>query len=297
MSHAAAESVAEPAPPQRPRALQRLLRNRGALVGLSIVALALVLSVFAPLLAPHDPNEPFGALTVTPAGIPIGPSRMFPLGADPLGRCVLSRLLYGGRVSLAVAFASTAILAVVGTVVGVLSGYFRGKTDTVLMRGVDVLMSFPFLLVVMAVNKAVARPGIWVMFLILGLLSWTGVARQVRARTLQLRELDYVTAARALGATHERILFRHLLPNLASLVTVLASSVIGSMIMSESVLSYLGVGVVPPTASWGSMLQDGEALLRTAPRLTLVPGLAILVTVVGFNLLGEGLRDALDPKE
>ncbi len=277
-------------------ALRRFRKNRGALVGAVIVAITIVLSVFAPLFAPHDPDMPFKSRTLTTRGVPIGPDRAFPLGADPLGRCELSRLLYGGRVSLSVALASTALLAVVGTLVGVLAGYFGGWLDTGLMRFVDVLLSFPFLLVVMAINRAVTRPGIWVLFLVLGLLSWTGMSRQVRAKVLQVKELDFVAAARALGASPARVVLRHVLPNVASVIIVIATTLIADMIIVESVLSYLGVGVVPPTSSWGSMLQESEGLMRAAPRLTVLPMGAILVTVIGFNLLGEGLRDAFDPK-
>lgn len=277
-------------------AYDRFRKSRGAMAGAVIVALTLVLSMFAPWIAPNDPDTPFKSRTLTTRGVPIGPDRQFPLGADPLGRCELSRLLYGGRVSLSVALASTALLAVVGTLVGLVAGYFGGWLDTALMRFVDVLLSFPFLLVVMAINRAVTRPGIWVLFLVLGLLSWTGMSRQVRAKVLQVKELDFVTAARALGASPARIVMRHVLPNVASVIIVIASTIIADMIIVESVLSYLGVGVVPPTSSWGSMLQESEGLMRAAPRLTVLPMAAILLTVIGFNLLGEGLRDAFDPR-
>jgi peptide/nickel transport system permease protein len=270
--------------------------HRGAVAGALIVALVTALSIAAPLLAPHGPNEPFTSRALSSLGLPIGPDHDFPLGADALGRCELSRLLYGGRVSLTVAAATTLLLALVGTLVGVVAGYFGGAIDALLMRLVDALMSFPFLIVVMAVNKAVAKPGIWVLFLVLGLLAWTGMSRQVRAKTMQIKQLDYVTAAVALGASTPRVLFRHVLPNVARLVVIVATTYVAQMILVESALSFLGVGVVPPTSSWGSMLQEAGPLLRTAPRLTLIPGAFIVLTVLGFNLLGEGLRDALDPK-
>jgi peptide/nickel transport system permease protein len=279
-----------------PRAIARFRRNRGAFVGLFIVVVAVVLSVLAPLLAPHDPDIPFKSRTLTTQGVPIGPTREFPLGADAVGRCELSRLLYGGRVSLIIAFASTAIVVVLGTGVGLIAGYFGGAADTALMRLVDALMTFPFMLTVMALNRVVRRPGLWVVFVVLGALSWLSLSRQVRARTLQLKEQDFVLAARALGASSTRVLTRHILPNLVTLVIVIATSVVAQMILAESALSMLGVGVVPPTASWGSMLQESESLTRAVPRLTLLPGAAILLTVVGFNLLGEGLRDAFDPR-
>ncbi len=279
-----------------PRAVARFRRNRGALAGLVIVLVAVVLSTLAPLLAPHNPDTPYKNRTLTTQGVPIGPTREFPLGADAVGRCELSRVLYGGRVSLIVAFAATGIVVLLGTLVGLVAGYFGGTLDTVLMRGVDTLMTFPFMLTVMALNRVVARPGLWVVFVVLGALSWTSLARQVRAKTLQLREQEFVLAARALGASTPRVLLVHVLPNLATLIIVIATSVVAQMILAESALSMLGVGVVPPTASWGSMLQESESLTRAVPRLTLVPGVAIVLTVVGFNLLGEGLRDAFDPK-
>ncbi len=278
------------------RGWRRFKRNRGALVGAGIVTLVVVAAILAPWIAPHPPNETYRSLTLTRLGVPIGPTRQFPLGADTVGRCEMSRLIYGARVSLEVAFAATALLALVGTLVGLLAGYFGRWLDAALMRFVDLLTSFPFLLIVMAINKAVRRPGVWVIFLVLGLLSWPGLSRQVRAKVLQVRELEYVTAARALGASHARILFRHILPNVFSVVVVISTMLVAEMIIAEAVLSYLGVGVVPPTASWGSMMSEGEALLRAVPRLLFVPGAAVVVTVVGFNLLGEGLRDALDPK-
>ncbi|MEZ4410769.1 MAG: ABC transporter permease [Polyangiales bacterium] len=279
-----------------PRAVRRFRRNRGAFAGAVIVALAVVLAVFAPVLAPHDPNLPFRGRTLTDQGVPIGPTREFPLGADAVGRCELSRLLYGARVSLSVAFAATTIVIVLGTAVGVVAGYFGGWPDLALMRAVDALLSFPFLLVVMTLNRVIQKPDLWVVFVVLGGLSWPSMSRQVRAKVLQLRELDFVTAARALGASHARVITRHVLPNLVSIVVVISTTLVAEMIVAESALSYLGVGVVPPNASWGSMLHQSESLTRAVPRLTLAPGLAILVTVVGFNLLGEGLRDAFDPK-
>lgn len=279
-----------------PRAVRRFRRNRGAFVGALIVVFAMALGVLAPKLAPHDPNLPFRSRALTDQGVPVGPSQMFPLGADAVGRCELSRLLYGARVSLSVAFAATGIVVLLGTAVGVIAGYFGGWLDVGLMRGVDALLSFPFLLVVMTLNRVIQKPDLWVVFVVLGGLSWPSMSRQVRAKVLQLRELDFVTAARALGASHSRVITRHILPNLVSLIVVIATTLVAEMIVAESALSYLGVGVVPPNASWGSMLQQSESLTRAVPRLTLAPGLAILVTVVGFNLLGEGLRDAFDPR-
>lgn len=279
-----------------PRALQRLRAHRGALAGATIIAVVILLAVLAPWLSPHAPDEILSARVVGEDGLPVGPTWSLPLGADPLGRCELSRLLFGARVSLAVAAGATLLVAAVGVSVGLLAGYAGGVLDAALMRGVDALMSFPFLLVVMALNRVVAHPRPWVVFAVLGGLAWPGMARQVRARTMQLRAMDFAVAARALGASHARVLARHILPNLTPLVIVVSTTVVAEMILAESVLTYLGVGVAPPTASWGSMLHESEPLTRSVPRLTAAPGLAILATVCGFNLLGEGLRDALDPR-
>ncbi len=276
-------------------AYRRFRAHRGGRIGAAIVAVVVGVALAAPLVAPHAPDQPFMAQAFDALDVPIGSTREFPLGADALGRCELSRLLFGARISLAVAFAATALAVVVGTLVGGVAGYFGGKIDTVLMRFVDALLSFPFLLVVMAINKAVARPGIGITFLALGLFAWTGMSRQVRAKVMQTKELEFVAAARALGASVPRILWSHILPSALPLVIVLASLAAADVLVAESALSFLGVGVVAPTSSWGSMLRDAEPLMATAPALSFIPGAAILVTVVGFNLLGEGLRDAFDP--
>lgn len=279
-----------------PRAIARFRRNRGAFTGLIIVALAVLLSALAPLLAPHDPDTPFKSRTLTTQGVPIGPTREFPLGADAVGRCELSRLLYGGRVSLIVAFASTAIVVVLGTGVGLLSGYFGGATDTALMRLVDALMTFPFMLTVMALNRVVHRPGLWVVFLVLGALSWLSLARQVRARTLQLKEQEFVLAARAGGVALPRLILVHLIPNVLPLVVVQASLGLAGAILAEASLSFLGLGIQPPTPSWGAMINAGRSHLLDAPHLTLFPGLAIVFAVVALNFLGDALVDRLDPR-
>lgn len=279
-----------------PRGLARLRRHRGAMLGLALIVAVSALALLAPWIAPNAPDEILGGRIVGGDGLPIGPTRALPLGADAVGRCLLSRLLYGARVSLTVAAGATTLVALLGVAVGVVAGYFGRALDAVLMRAVDALMSLPFLLVVMALNRIIAHPRPWVIFAVLGGLAWPSMARQVRARTMHLRAMDFVMAARALGASHARVLARHILPNLVSLVIVIATTMVAEMIIAESVLTYLGVGVAPPTASWGSMLQESEPLTRSVPRLAAAPGLAILVTVVGFNLLGEGLRDAFDPK-
>lgn len=279
-----------------PRAWRRFKKNRGAVAGGVLVVLVLLVGFVGPMLAPYAPDRIFDG-GLTDDGTPIGPNDAFLLGADNIGRDELSRLLYGGRVSLSVALAAVAIAGCLGFGAGLLSGYFRGYLDLGLMAIVDFVLSLPFLLVAIALNRVIENPALWTLCLLLGLLSWTTLARVTRAKTMQVRELEYVHAARALGATHGRIVLRHILPNVLGPAIVIATTMIANMIIVESAMSFLGLGVKPPTASWGSMLRDGQEYLQYAPRLILYPGALIVATVFGFNLLGEGLRDALDPKE
>ncbi len=279
-----------------PRAWRRFKKNRGAVAGGVLVILVMGIGFIGPMLAPHGPDRIFDeGLTVD--GSPAGANAIFLLGADNIGRDELSRLLYGGRVSLSVALAAVAMAGVLGFGAGLLSGYFRGALDISLMAIVDFVLSLPFLLVAIALNRVIENPQLWTLCVLLGLLSWTTLARVTRAKTLQVRELEYVHAARAIGATHPRIILRHILPNVLGPAIVIATTMIANMIIVESAMSFLGLGVKPPTASWGSMLRDGQEYLQYAPRLILYPGVLIVATVFGFNLLGEGLRDALDPKE
>ncbi|MCB9591247.1 MAG: ABC transporter permease [Sandaracinaceae bacterium] len=279
-----------------PRAWRRFKKNRGAVAGGVLVIAVMTVGFVGPMLAPHPPDDIFDA-GLTEDGTPVGPNDLFVLGADNIGRDELSRLLYGGRVSLSVALTAVAIAGLLGFGAGLVSGYFKGALDLSLMAIVDFVLSLPFLLIAIALNRVIENPALWTLCLLLGLLSWTTLARVTRAKTLQVRELEYVHAARALGATHLRILLRHVLPNVLGPAIVIGSTMIANMIIVESAMSFLGLGVKPPTASWGSMLRDGQEYLQYAPRLILYPGALIVMTVFGFNLLGEGLRDALDPKE
>lgn len=282
-----------------PRAWTRFRKNKGAFLGLALVAIATLTAVVGPQVAPHDPNEQFRETLVDSRGLPMAPLEVpgHLLGADSIGRDELSRLLHGGAVTMLVAFLATALAVSLGTLVGILSGFFRGPVDAAFMRLVDLLLSLPFLLLAIAIKRVVADPGLEVLVLILALLSWTTLARVVRAKTLQVRELEYVLAARALGMSHGRILLRHVLPNVAGPIIVLGTTLVAQLILFESALSFLGLGVEPPNASWGSMLREGSELIDSAPRLLLYPAAFIVMTVFGFNLLGEGLRDAFDPKE
>lgn len=269
--------------------------NRGAVVGLVLVTSAIVLAFLGPHLAPRPPTEQF-ASGLSNLGIPAAPGSEFPLGADALGRDELSRLLHGGRVSMEVALTATAIALSLGILVGVLSGYFGGLLDAAAMRLVDVLLSLPFLLIAIAINRAMASTDLSTLYLLLGFFSWPALARVTRAKVQQVRQLEYVAAVRALGATHPRILLRHVLPNVIGPAIVLGTGMVADMIIVESAMSFLGLGVQPPTASWGSMLFESRELMAYAPHLLIAPAVLITMTVFGFNLLGEGLRDALDPR-
>ena len=279
-----------------PRALRRFRNNRGALAGAVLVGLVSLMALIGPLFSPHAPEEQFPR-GLTEQGLPRVPGAAgFLLGTDTLGRDELSRLLHGGMVSMQVAVFATALSLLLGMSVGVLSGYFGGVFDRICMRAVDVLLSLPFLLIAIAVNRAVANPNLGSLYLLLGALSWPALARITRAKVMQVRALDYVAAVNALGARTARILLRHVLPNVLGPAVVIGTTMVADMIMAESAMSFLGLGVQPPQASWGSMLYEGRDALAYAPHLLLAPGILIALTVFGFNLLGEGLRDALDPK-
>jgi peptide/nickel transport system permease protein len=268
--------------------LRQLQRNRMALAGALIVAAMFFLALAAPLWG-RDP----GAIDI--ASKLLSPTWFHPMGTDDLGRDVLARILYGARISLLVGFVAVGIATLLGIVVGALAGFYGGWLDALLMRFVDIMLCFPTFFLILAVI-AFLDPSIWNIMIIIGLTGWMGVARLVRAEFLSLRERDFVLAARALGASDGRLIFRHILPNALSPVLVSATLGVAGAILTESALSFLGIGVQPPTPSWGNMLIAGKQTLGTAWWLSLFPGLAILFTVLGYNLLGEGIRDALDPR-
>jgi peptide/nickel transport system permease protein len=269
---------------------RQLKKNPLALAGGAVVLLLAAVAVAAPLLAPYDP----AAYDVKRILVP--PSRAHFLGTDQIGRDVLSRMLYGARVSLAVGFVAVGIAMLIGTVVGVVAGYYGGAADALIMLGVvDVMLTFPRFFLLLAVI-AMLQPSIFVIMAVIGVTGWMGVARLVRAEVLTLKERDFVHSARALGAGDLRLMFRHILPN--ALVPVLISAILGvaGAVLTEAGLSFLGLGVQPPTPTWGNILSDGKANIEIAWWLSLYPGVAILVTVLSYNLCGEGLRDALDPR-
>jgi len=281
------------------RAFRRFRRNKGALAGLVLVVAVTALGLVGPWLAPYDPVDQFTDTLLLGNGLPAGPG-VDPghwLGGDVLARDELSRLLSGARVSMLVAYLATALAVLIGVTLGLVSGYVGGRIDTLLMRLVDVVLSMPFLLIAIVMQRVWDAPGIWTICVVLGVLSWTTLARITRAKTMEARELDYIQAARALGLRHFRILARHVLPNVIGPIIAIATILVARMIIAESALSFLGLGVRPPTASWGSMLNDSQSLLLGVPRLTLYPAVLISMAVFGFNLFGEGLRDAFDPKD
>ena len=271
-----------------------LLRHRTGMMGLYGIVLLSALVVFAPLLAPFDPLQVSAGPQLVPPGT--GP-HLF--GTDEFGRDVWSRLLYGGRISLSIGFVAVGISASVGTLLGAVAAFLGGAVDRVLMFLVDALLSLPrlvLLLTIVGLFRTTGSTGLFVIVVVLGLTSWMGISRIVRSEVLSLREREFVQAARALGMSSPRILLRHLVPNAMGPVIVFCSLAIGSTMLAEASLSFLGLGVPPPIATWGVMISDGRDQLRSAAWVSVIPGLAIMWGVLCFNLLGDGLRDALDPK-
>lgn len=257
------------------------------MAGLALVVVVTLVALFAPWLAPGDPYRgDLGASLQAPSGTAL-------LGTDEQGRDLLSRVLFGARISLAVGLASQGIALGLGLALGLVAGYYGRWVDALLMRLADVTLAFPSLLLLIAIAAAV-RPSLPVIFVVIGVVGWAGMARLVRGQVLVVRGLDYVQAARALGASDARLALRHILPNVLAPVVVAATLGIGGAIMAEAALSFVGLGAQPPAPSWGAMVAEGRDLLRVAPWVSLFPGLAIGAAVLGVNLVGDGLRDALD---
>lgn len=268
---------------------ERFSTNRFALAGLAVIALLFLLSFAASFITPYDPDA------IDAWHVLLPPSAEHWFGTDELGRDVLTRVIFGARVSLKVGFVAVGIAVAVGTVVGLFAGFYGGWVDSVLMRIVDIMLCFPTFFLILAVI-AMLEPSIWYIMVIIGLTGWMGVARLVRAEVLSLKSRDFISAARVLGASDRRIIFRHILPNALSPVLVSATLGVAGAILTESALSFLGIGVQPPTPSWGNILTSGKDYIEFAWWLSLFPGVAILVTVLSYNLVGEGIRDALDPR-
>jgi ABC-type dipeptide/oligopeptide/nickel transport system permease subunit len=274
-----------------PHPLQEKLRHdRFFQLGVLFVLLVLIAAVFAPWLAPHSPYT--GDLR---AAYLVKPGSRFLLGTDTQGRDVLSRVLYGARLSLTVGLISQSVAATIGIILGLVAGYYGRWIDALVMRLADITLAFPTLLLLIAVAAAV-KPSLPVVFVVIGIVGWAGMARLVRSQVLVLRRSEFVVAAQALGARDRRVLLRHLLPNVRTQVIIAATLGIAGAIMAEAALSFVGLGAQPPTPSWGSMVADGRDLLRVAPWITFAPGVAIGIAVLGFNLVGDGLREAYDPK-
>ncbi len=281
-------------------AWQRFRRDRLAMLGGAVVILLVLAAIFAPLLSKYvtryTPQQIELGGILKPMGYQKTPDLpVHVLGTDELGRDVLTRIIYGGRVSLYISFLTVAIAVSLGTVVGAVAGFYGGIVDNLLMRLVDIVLAIPglFLLILIAV---VFRPGVSGMALVLASLSWVGVSRLVRGEFLTLKARDFVDAARVVGAGSGRLIFRHILPNATSPIIVAASLAIGGVILTETALSFLGMGVRPPTPSWGNMLTNAQQYLYRAPHLIIIPGIFIFITVLAGNLMGNGLRDALDPR-
>jgi peptide/nickel transport system permease protein len=297
----AAPDVAALAPP-RPWAerewvtlLRRLVRRRTALFGMLVVVAVLLAAVFAPYVSPFDPLEQDIGQRLREPGWQDEQGRLHPLGTDHLGRDILARIIYGSRIALVVGLAAVVISGVLGMLIGLVAGYFGGRIDDFLMRLADVQLAFPFILLAIAVI-GVLGPSLRNIIIVIGVSSWVVYARVVRGEVLSIREREYVHAAVALGSRHWRVLATHVLPNTFTPWLVVATLDMARVIVIESALSFLGLGVQPPTPTWGGMLADGRVYLSTAWWLATFPGLAILVTVLGINLFGDGLRDTLDPR-
>jgi peptide/nickel transport system permease protein len=268
---------------------KRFRKNRLAMAGALIVLVLFAVALFAPYISPYDP----GAINIKI--VLQEPSAGHPFGTDALGRDVLSRMIWGSRISLLVGFVAVGIASLIGIFLGALAGYYGRWVDNLIMRFVDIMLCFPTFFLILAV-VAFLEPSIWNIMIIIGVTGWMGVARLVRAEFLSLKERDFTKAERALGARDFRIIFKHILPNALAPVLVSATLGVAGAILTESALSFLGIGVQPPTPSWGNILTAGKDNIEIAWWLSLYPGLAILITVLGYNLLGEGIRDAIDPR-
>jgi peptide/nickel transport system permease protein len=268
---------------------RRLAAHRAGAAGAVLVAVVVLAGVLAPVLTPYQPDQIQMEDSLQP------PSRAHPMGTDVFGRDVATRMLYGARFSLEVSVLSRLIAIAIGTFLGLLAGYFGGRLESTIMRLADITLAYPGLLLLIAVVAAVG-PSMAALFIALGIVGWAGVARLVRAQVLSLKEREFVLAVKSLGMSHARVIGRHLLPNVVTQLIVVFSMGLGAAIMAESSMSFLGLGAQPPTASWGNMISGGLDYLRVAPWLSLSPGVVITVTVLGFNLLGDALRDVLDPK-
>jgi peptide/nickel transport system permease protein len=269
--------------------LRRLKKNKAALVGAGVIAVIVLVAIFAPFISPRH-----YAKQVLPDRF-LPPSIEYPLGTDGLGRCLFSRMVYGSRIALMIGVMVVGIQAAIGVTLGLISGYYGGRIDSIIMRLVDIMLAFPAIVLALAIAAALG-PGLFNVMVALGVIGWSGYARLVRGQVLSVKENDYIEAVRATGASNARIIFRHVLPNVLAPVIVVATLGMAGALLAASALSFLGLGAQPPMPCWGAILADGRDFLRRAWWIATFPGVAIMVTVLGFNFMGDGLRDALDPR-
>lgn len=275
--------------PLRADVWRRFRENKLAVIGLAFIVLLILVAIFAPWIAPYGPAER------TPGAFREPPSMEHWFGTDTIGLDVFSRVVYGARISLRVGIIATIMTVIIGLILGAVAGYFGGKTDGLIMRITDVFLAIPYIVLAVAIATLFGK-SVNSVILVLGLTGWLGLCRIVRASFLSLNKLEYVEAARSLGFGHTRIIFRHMLPNALQPVIVYATIEVGAIILAEAALSFLGVGPVPPTPAWGLMVSEAKSTLAVAPHMLFFPGMAIFLTVLAFVFVGDGLRDALDPK-
>jgi ABC-type dipeptide/oligopeptide/nickel transport system permease subunit len=281
-------------------AFDRLRRDRGAMISLAVIILIILMAIAAPLfgvLTGHGPNHQYRGLNALSAsGQPHGPSSTFWFGTDDQGRDVLVRTAYGARISLVVGIGATAITIIVGVLVGLVTGYFGGIVDTVLARIIDMVLSIPYLLFAISLIAILGKINIWLVMFVIAAFGWASVGRIIRGQVISMREREYVEAARSLGASDWRIIFVDILPNVIAPAIVFSTLLLPVSVLSEAALSYLGIGVPPPTADWGQMISDAQPLYQVAWWYLLFPSLALLITTLAFNIFGDGVRDAFDPR-
>ena len=274
---------------------RRLVRRKLAVFGLVLIAVIVIGALFAPLIAPYSPNEQhFEGLTLQ--GAPLPPGGDFPLGTDLLGRDLFSRILFGARTSLIIGVVANGLALIIGTLIGVTAGYLRGWIGTILMRFTDLMMAFPALLLAICL-AAIFQPSLWIVAMVIALVNWVQTARVIYTETTSLAERDFIAAEKTLGAGTGRILFHHILPHLVPILIVWGTLGISTTVLLEATLSFLGVGVQPPTPSWGNIIFENQTYFQSAPWLVFLPGFAILILALAFNLVGDALRDVLDPTQ
>ena len=275
--------------------LRRILKRKSALISLIFIAFITLAAIFAPLIAPYAPNEQFkDGLTLQ--GAPIAPGGNYLFGTDLLGRDLLSRLIYGARTSLIVGIIANGIAILLGTTVGIIAGYVKGRTGALMMRFTDLMMAFPALLLAITL-AAIFSPSLLILALVIAMVNWVQIARVIYTQAISISEREFVTAARGLGATNQRVLLKHILPHLLPTVLVYATLGIATTVLLEATLSFLGIGVRPPTPSWGNIIFENQTYFITAPWLVFIPGISIILLALSFNLLGDALRDELDPTQ